>query len=453
MKPRPPRRSGARRGRRRRWLGAAAAGGAALLLYALFTGGRADTTPATAGAAPDSASPPPEPPPSVVALDTLEPGQSIGELLRRQGLVGAEYLSALERVSEIVSPRRLQPGLVVESSTPVPERVGSITLRIDADRSLHLEPADGGWTARLDSVAVTLDTVVLAGVVESTLWNARLSGDTALIEGPSEKGVILYLANSVYAWQVDFFRDIRRGDAFRVVRERQVRPDGTVRSARILAAEFYNDGRRLPAVRFEVPGRPPEYYDEEGEATRKAFLRAPLAFGRLTSGFSRRRYHPVLGSYRAHRGMDYGAARGTPVHATGSGKVTVARWWGGYGRVVEVRHNGAHRTRYAHLSDFARGIRPGVRVSQNQIIGYVGQSGLATGPHVHYEFLVNGTQRDPSRVELPPGDPVPDSLRQEFSRVRDARMELLRGVEVPGVPDAPTPVRTARAWLSASAAD
>jgi murein DD-endopeptidase MepM/ murein hydrolase activator NlpD len=366
----------------------------------------------------------------VVSVDTLGRGQGLGQLLRAHGLAGNDFVGLLDRLREFESPRRLQPGVAVRFAARVPGTTDRVVLDLDRDRSLHMVRRDGGWTARLDSVPVRVDTIRIGGVIESSLWNARLSGDTHRL-AENEDNDLLDRLTQIYAWQVDFFRDIRSGDAFRVLIEREVRPDGSVRRGRVLAAEFFNDGRRLPAVRFDVPDAPVEYYDAEGEATRKAFLRAPLEFGRRTSGFSRRRYHPVLRRYRAHRGVDYGAPRGTPVLATGAGVVTKARWWGGYGRVVEIRHNSRHRTRYAHLRSFARGIRPGVRVEQKEVIGYVGASGLATGSHVHYEFLVNGRQRNPSTVDLPPGDPVPREHREEYRRVRDRRLSLLRELALP----------------------
>lgn len=440
-------RDGGERRRRGRWLLTAALGGVLVALLALVSAsGEDDGAPPpvrTASVAPETV----EPPPRVVSHDTLAPGQSLGELLRRQGLDGDEFVAALERVEEVVSPRHLQPGLILEMATHVPERLGSLTLTLDADRSLRLDRAHGSWSARLDSVPVTRDTMLLAGVVEKggSLWTAPLAGDTAMLTRNVRALIIDYLSNQIYAWKVDFFRGVHPGDAFRVAVEREVRPDGSIRLVRILAAEFHNGDRRIPAVRFPTEDGRVEFYDEEGEATRLAFLRAPLRFGRKTSGFSRRRFHPVLGTYRSHRGVDYGAARGTPVLATGTGTVTRARRWSGYGNMVEIRHNGAHRTRYAHLTGWGPGIREGARVAQGQVIGYVGSTGLATGPHVHYEFLVNGTQRNPANVDLPPGDPVPDSRRAEFRRVRDARLALLGGVSVPGLPAEGPPARTA--WV------
>lgn len=368
----------------------------------------------------------------VVTRDTLRAGQGLGDLLREHGLEGRAFVAALDHIREIESPRRLQPGVAVEVTAEVPERVSRVSLRLDADRSVRLLARDGHeWTARLDSVPVTTDTLRVGGVIENSLWNARLFGDTARLVPNERYEIVVELSNNIFAWQVDFFRDVRPGDAFRLLIEREIRPDGTMRRARVLAAEFHNRDRRLAAVRFRSPDTGPEYYDEDGESTRMAFLRAPLEFGRRTSGFSRRRYHPVLKVYRSHRGIDYGARRGTPVHATGAGVVTRAHWWNGYGRVVEIRHTGAYRTRYAHLNRFASGVRPGARVEQNEVIGYVGATGLATGTHVHYEFLVGGQQRDPARVDLPPGDPVPEGHRTEYRAVRDERLGLLRDLEMP----------------------
>lgn len=370
----------------------------------------------------------PQPPAEVVTRDTLQPGESLGRVLQSQGLEGRAFSEALQAVREHHSLRRLHPGVAVEVAAQVPERTSRIVLDLDGDRSLHLARGTDGWTARLDSVPVVTDSIRIAGVVRTSLWEAQLLGDTALL-APNEEYDILDRLSQIYAWQVDFFRDIRSSDAFRLLIERELRPDGTIRRARVLAAEFFNDGRRLPAVRFAAPDGPVEYYDEDGEATRKAFLRAPLEFGRKTSGFSRRRFHPVLKRYRSHRGVDYGAPRGTPVMATGDGLVTRAGWWSGYGRVVEIRHNRRHRTRYAHLQRIT--VRRGQRVAQKEVIGRVGATGLATGPHVHYEFLVNGTQRNPAEVDLPPGDPVPEAHRAEYREVRDARLSALRGVELP----------------------
>lgn len=412
--------------------------GVALALFLLVvligrsSGSQAPRPPRTTGARP-ALTPVPTPaaaPPVVRASDTVRSGWSLGQVLASAGLGGDDYVRVLKAIRAHVDPRRLPRGLVVQTAARVPETTDRVSLALDPDRNLVLDRHPDGWIGRIDSVSVSLDTLYVGGVIESSLWTSKLFGDTARL-APNENVEIFLKLAQIYAWQVDFFRDIRPGDAFRVMVRREVRPDGSVRRADVLAAEFYNQGRRLPAVRFVTADGPEEYYDDHGNATRKSFLRAPLKFSPITSGFSLHRFHPILHRWRAHRGIDYGAARGTPVHATGAGVVTRAGWWDGYGRMVEIRHNSLYRTRYAHMSRLARGIHPGVRVQQNQVIGYVGMTGLATAPHLHYEFLVNGVQRDPRKVKLPPGKPVPQSQLASFERRRDQRLERLDGLGFP----------------------
>jgi murein DD-endopeptidase MepM/ murein hydrolase activator NlpD len=426
----------ARRGRRRVpvWSAAVGAALALLLLIGLIgrgSGSQAARPPRAAGSAPalTSIPSPAAAPPVVRGEDTVRADRSLGEVLDAAGL-GSGYGDVLAAIRRYVNPRRLPRGLVVRTAARVPETTARVALDLDSDRTLVLDRGPVGWSSRVDSVSVSLDTLYVGGVIESSLWTSDLFGDTARL-APNERIEIFLRLAQIYAWQVDFFRDIRPGDAFRVMVRREVRPDGTVRRADVLAAEFFNQDRRLPAVRYVTASGPEEYYDAEGNATRKAFLRAPLKFSPITSGFSRRRFHPILHRWRAHRGIDYGARRGTPVHATGAGVVTRAGWWDGYGRMVEIRHNSLYRTRYAHLSGLARGIRRGARVKQNQVVGYVGMTGLATAPHLHYEFLVSGVQRDPRRVKLPPGAPIPHSELAAFDRSRDVRLARLDSLGFP----------------------
>lgn len=376
----------------------------------------------------------PSSPPPVVERDTLGTGQTLAALLDDRGFDPAEIETMVRGIREYENPRRLRAGTEVRFRLPSPsERPAELALRLDRDRTIRVRRADGGWETRLDSVPVSVDTIEVAGVIRSSLYGARLMGDTARL-APGEADEIAHELSRIFQWQVDFFRDLRPGDAFRLTIARQVRPDGSVRRARVLGAEFVNDGRRLSAIWFDAPD--PEvrgYYDRQGNSLQTMFLRAPLNFP-VTSGFSRRRYHPVLHRRTAHRGLDYGAPYGARVRATGAGVVTRAARWGGYGRMVEVRHSGRYRTRYAHLSSIARGVHAGARVEQGETIGRVGATGLATGAHLHYEFLVNGSQRNPAALELPPGDPVPKRFRDEFRTRKNDVVALLEEVSLPGGP-------------------
>jgi murein DD-endopeptidase MepM/ murein hydrolase activator NlpD len=238
--------------------------------------------------------------------------------------------------------------------------------------------------------------------------------------GAGERVRLAWDLADTYMWQVDFTRDIREGDAYQVLIERLVSEEGEVRFGRILAADLRIAGKALPAFRFRNSRGAESFYDQEGNSLTRAFLRAPLQFRRISSSFSRSRFHPVLNRYRSHQGTDYSATPGTPVMAAGNGKVLRAGRAGGYGNLIELSHANGVTTRYGHLRGFAGGIRTGVRVSQGQVIGYVGSTGLATGPHLHYEFRVNGVARDSRRVDIGEGEPVPAADRPAFERDREA---------------------------------
>ena len=218
----------------------------------------------------------------------------------------------------------------------------------------------------------------------------------------------------IFGWDVDFARDIQAGDRFALVFEEQFKDGEKIGEGPIVAAEFTNRGRRVRAVRYVDPTGHADYFSPDGRSMRKAFLRTPVNFTRISSRFSFSRRHPILHKMRAHRGVDYAAPTGTAVKASGDGRVVFAGRDGGYGRTIVLRHGSVYTTLYAHLSRFSKGIRPGKRVEQGQIIGYVGSTGLATGPHLHYEFRVRGAHRDPLSVKLPQAAPLAEGYMDDF---------------------------------------
>ena len=230
--------------------------------------------------------------------------------------------------------------------------------------------------------------------------------------GLSDKTLMEFIG--VFGWDVDFLRELQRGDRFSVVFEEIFKDGEKVATGRILAAEFINQGKRLRALLYENSDGISGYYTDKGEAMRKAFLRTPVNFTRISSRFSLARKHPILNRIRAHRGVDYSAPTGTPIQAVADGKVSFAGWKGGYGKVVQLQHGSTYSTLYGHMSNFARGMRSGQSVRQGQTIGYVGRTGLATGPHLHYEFHINGVHRDPLAVKLPNALPLDKKYMADF---------------------------------------
>jgi murein DD-endopeptidase MepM/ murein hydrolase activator NlpD len=302
-----------------------------------------------------------------------------------------------------------------------------MSMKLNPDSTLLLGWADSAWSAELELTPVTIDTLLLSGVIETSLWFARLGGQVEkLAEGEFQDYV--YDLADVFAWKLDFTRDIREGDQFRVAVERERRPDGSLRSRRFIVIEMINRGRVLPAIPFVAGSERREYYDADGKALRGAFLRYPVPF-RVTSNFNRRRYHPILKRRRPHLGTDYGAPTGTRVKATASGRVTRAGTWGGYGRMIELSHARGIVTRYAHLSRI--GVRVGQYVEQEDIIGRVGATGLATAAHLHYEFLQNGRQTNPATVKLPPAKSLDSDQLPAFAGIRETALELLAMIPAP----------------------
>ena len=371
----------------------------------------------------------PAPPPPESVYDTLRSGETLAKVLEGRGFSPQDIHELIEVVREYKNPRTFRPGVVMQLTGQPGEQPERILLQLNQDSLLRLDSDADGWISAVATVPIRVDTLLLGGLIESSLWYAELSGEVERL-GEGEFQEYVYDLADVFAWKVDFTRDIRRGDAFRVAIERELRLDGTLRSRRFIAIEMRNRGRVLSAIPYTRPGGRRDYFDVEGEALRGVFLRYPVPY-RITSGYSNRRFHPVLKRYRAHRGIDYGAPHGTGVKATASGTVTRAGTWGTYGRMVEVRHTHGIQTRYAHLSSIVAGIRVGARVDQGQVIGRVGSTGLATGPHLHYEFIQNGAHRNPSTMNLPSAPALEEQYMDTFLVKRDAALDLLSGVDLP----------------------
>ncbi|HET7601175.1 MAG TPA: M23 family metallopeptidase [Gemmatimonadales bacterium] len=365
-----------------------------------------------------------------VTRDTLHRGETLSHLLARHGVTDLDPGA----LGPDLEPRRLRAGLVFSFHGVAPDSAPArIRVRSSPERWVTLQRGGDGWTVRSVPVAWQTEVLRVEGGIDNSLYEAldREVSDSELA-GPERVRLAWDLAD-VFAWEVDFTRDIQPGDHFTVVFERLRSPEGEVRFGRILASELSVGGRGLTAFRFEAPDRKggPRFYAADGRSLRRAFLRAPLEFRRISSGFSSARYHPILGRFRRHEGTDYAAAPGTPVMAAGDGVVLRAGVAGGYGNLIELRHRSGITTRYGHLRRFARGVRPGARVAQGQVIGFVGSTGLATGPHLHYEFRVNGAPRDSRRVNLGDGDPIPGAERAAFEAQRDRLLALLHPSPVP----------------------
>lgn len=354
----------------------------------------------------------PVPPAALEPEDTRQrtvlevgPGDSLDRLFRRHELSVADLHRLLKVKEAAPHLKRIRPGDSFEILHDGASVLG-LTRRLDEARSLVVSTGEDGFAAEFLDHPVEVRRARVTGRITSSFYAAGLAAGLA-------DGTIMRLAG-IYAWDIDFALDIRADDWFAVVYEEIWQDGEKLRDGEIVAAEFSNQGRSYRAVRFADEDGRPRYYTPEGDSMRKAFLRAPVDFTRVSSNFNPNRLHPVLKTRRPHQGVDYAARTGTPIMAAGDGRVISAGVNGGYGKAVVLQHGGNVTTLYAHMSRIAPGMRAGRKVRQGEIIGYVGMTGLASGPHLHYEYRVNGVHKNPRTVELPKADPVPAARRAEF---------------------------------------
>ncbi len=325
---------------------------------------------------------------------------------------------------------RLRPG---DTITVVHDEglLQALTRRISETEVLSVTRSEEGFAAEVLATPLDVREAYAHGTIESSLFVA------ARAAGVSPE-IILALANDIFGWEIDFALDIRAGDRFSIVYEQKFRDGEYVGDGRILAADFINNGKSHRAIYFESKDKQvADYFSPEGRSMRRQFLRAPLDFTRISSNFNPRRRHPILNTIRAHKGVDYAAARGTVIKAAGDGRVDFVGTKGGYGRVVILEHGGGISTLYGHMSRFASGLRRGQRVKQGATIGFVGSSGAATGPHLHYEYRVSGVHKNPRTVPLPDAAPISDSYKAEFqshSRQILASLDKVQDSAVAAVP-------------------
>lgn len=380
---------------------------------------------ADAGAAPGEA----------VVRGTFERGDTVSKVLENSGGQGThQYVSAARQVFSMRSFREGQPYVVVTDTES--GKVKRFEYEIDSHHRLVVEGMDAP-AARLEPIeyVVLLDSV--AGTINDNLFQAVAD----MGESPQ---MALKLAD-LFGAEINFIRDLQQGDSFAVLVEKRYREGEYKGYGRILAAHFTNKGKTYEAYIFK-DGKRAEYYNRKGESLRKTLLQAPLAFTRITSRFTNSRLHPILNYRRAHHGVDYAAPTGTPVKAVGDGVVTQRSWAGGYGNQIIVKHTAGLESMYAHLSGYARGLAKGQRVRQGQVIGFVGSTGLATGPHLDFRLRQNGKFIDPAKAINPRGEPVSKKAMAEFEKIVALELAYLNGEKPlseyePGsiVPDKPIP--------------
>jgi len=313
----------------------------------------------------------------------------------------------------------LRPGDAIKL-THTDGDIKELTRKVSETQTLNVVRQTSGFEAKMIDNPVETRVRTATATIDSSLFQAAGAADISDM-------VALKLAN-VFAWDIDFVLDIREGDRFTAVYEQIYQEGKYLRDGEVLAAEFVNNGKVYRAVRFVSDSGNAGYYTPAGLAMRKAFLRAPLDFTRVSSAFNPHRQHPILNTIRGHMGTDYAAPTGTPVHAAGDGRVSFAGWRGGYGNALILTHGSNVSTLYGHMSRFARNVRVGTRVQQGEVIGYVGMTGLATGPHLHYEYLTNGVHRNPQTVQLPGAEPLHAEALQRF---REMAAPLIASLQVP----------------------
>lgn len=341
---------------------------------------------------------------------TVKSGETLSVLFERAGLGNSLLHSILSSSKEAKRFTQLKVGQTVSFEFDENKQLKTLSSQINTLESIHLEKqADSeNFVFRKDVAQTQTREKYAQGSIEGALFAATKKANVPY-------GLALDMAN-IFGYDIDFAQDLRKGDTFEILYEEKTLNGQAVGTGNILTARFTNRGKVYTAVRYTDKNGNTSYYSADGSSLRKAFIRTPVDFARISSRFSNGRKHPILNKIRAHKGVDYAAPRGTPIKAAGDGRVVLAGRKGGYGNTVIIKHGQRYQTLYAHMNGFAKGIRNGTNVKQGQIIGYIGTTGLSTGPHLHYEFQVNGVHVDPLSQKLPISDPIHPAEKQRFAQ-------------------------------------
>jgi len=357
--------------------------------------------------------------------ERVQRGDTVDELLRRLSIEDAAASDYLRKSAEAASFRKLPVGTEVQAETTAAGGLIALRYLSNDNAQILIGKQDGVFTTKTLPAQLESRLFVRTGEIKTNLYAA--TDEAGLPEAAANQ------LNELFSGDIDFHHDLRKGDKFTVVYEMTYSNGALLHTGRIQAAEFINQGHVYRAVYFQKDAQHGDYYTPEGKSVHKAFLRSPIAYSRVSSSFSLSRFHPILNKWRSHKGTDFAAPMGTKVKVTADGVVSVVGKQGGYGNVIMVTHQGRYTTVYGHLSRFAKGLHKGQHVVQGEVIGYVGMTGLATGPHLHYEFRVNGQQHDPLRVALPDAKPIDSSELAAFQPVANdlvARLNLLRNINL-----------------------
>ncbi len=347
----------------------------------------------------------------------VKEGDTLSVILELQNISNQEALNMIDAFDEVHSVSRVRIGNIININFGEDkEYVELLKYQIDSETILRLEKIENSWVAREEIIEYEIELASIKGEISSSLFETGV--DLGL-----DFATILKMSD-ILSGEIDFSSDIQKGDSFKILYEKRFLYDEFIMDGKVLAVEFSNQGKVFKSYRFNN-GDKYDYYNEKGDSMRKAFLRSPLNFRYISSGYSNGRYHPILKKVMPHKAIDYAAAYGTPVISVGDGKIIFASYKRGYGNYVIISHANSYVTQYAHLSGFAKGIRYGVRVEQGQTIAYVGSTGFSTGPHLDYSMKKNGVLVNPMTVNIPSGVAVPEELMETyFVHIKELEKEL-----------------------------
>ncbi|MDM7321930.1 MAG: peptidoglycan DD-metalloendopeptidase family protein [Gammaproteobacteria bacterium] len=367
----------------------------------------ADQEPALAATLPE-VEPAAENAPQGETIDVVvEKGTTLSKIFANLDLPAHELDQIIKLGNDTLKLTRLRPGESITFNLSDAHELQRLSYALGHDRTLHVvRGEDGTFKSEIEEHPLEYRQTLGSGTIRSSFYQAA-------VDAGLPPDMVLRLAD-IFGWKINFLTDIQEGDRFSILYETVYKDGKPVTTGDILAASFVNNGKLFQAVRYTDKEGNTTYYTPDGKSLKRGFLRYPVEFSRISSRFSNARMHPILHEVRAHKGVDFAAPTGTPIHAVADGKVSFQGWKGGYGKVVMIQHDGTYSTVYGHMSRFEPTLREGARVKQGQVIGYVGATGYATGPHLHYEFRINGVHRDPLSVALPEAQPIPANERARF---------------------------------------